>query len=222
MHSPRAALALCALAAGCVDPAHAQPRPDAGGARRWSVRFTPGAEPRGVDRDGGVPAVLLGGAAVDAGVSPRTLGALRELRGGASVGAPTARAAELTSLTAGRANYGGLRIQRAPYEARFEELSVTGPLTAGYVAGALRVAGLHASRCLAAANHREPSDVAVRFTVRPGARLDGLTIQSAPEAVERCVRAALARAPLTPGAAPTEVSAWLRGTARVAIGPARP
>lgn len=224
MHTPRAALALCALAAGCVEPAHAQPRPDAGVARRWSVRFTPGAEPRGLDRDGGVPAVLLGGAAIDAGVSPRTQGALRELRGGASVGdgAPTARVAELTSLTAGRTNYGGLRIQRSPYEAHFDELSVTGPLTPGYIAGGLRVASLHAARCLAAANHREPADVAVRFTVRAGARLDGLTVPSAPEAVERCVREALSRAPFTPGATPTEVSAWFRAAARVAIGPARP
>lgn len=217
------------LLGGCIESAEAQtaPRADSGArVRRPTTRLPSQASLLEVVRRAAVIRVSAGSAPDgDAGVSPRTRDALRELQGGpggGGTGAPAAGLARLGSLTAGSTNYGGLGIRRLPYEAHFDQLRVTGPLTQDHIASGLRVASLHAARCLAAAHPTEPADVEVRFTVRTGAPLDGLTVPSAPEAVERCVRESLARASFTPGATPTEVSARLRGAARFAIGPARP
>lgn len=158
----------------------------------------------------------------DAGLTPGALGALRALRGGVpGLGGLGTRGGvtALGGLTAGRASYGGLGVRQRDEPARFDELSVVGPVPSERVAVGLRVAGQVASRCLATAGYTSPTDVAVRFTVRSPGVVDELSVQSAPEVVERCVRASLARAPFAPGATPTEVSAWFRAGTRVAIGP---
>jgi hypothetical protein len=112
--------------------------------------------------------------------------------------------------------YGGMRARGPHGTARFEDLTVDGPLPRWTVSGQLSSAAARANQCLVAAGHRAPVDVAVRFAVRRPAQLDDVVVASAPEVVERCVRESLERVILGPGEAPSQVGVWFRVGARPA------
>jgi hypothetical protein len=96
--------------------------------------------------------------------------------------------------------------------ARFEDLSLEGPLAPGIVRVRLAQASHRALACLRAAGYRTPVDVAVRFTVRPPTVIDGVFVAAAPAIVERCLHASLTGMVLGPVAAPARVSGSFRGS----------
>lgn len=233
-------MVICALASlgGCIETAEAQParRADAG------VRVTPRPTTTraralreanlrllralATPPDAGPMSVLSGGDSIemfqggfgtlrrDGGVVA-PLGALRAAPGMIGAGGLGTRGGGLGGLGGlSRGGIGGLGARRGEAVlARFDELSVAGQTPVDAVREALARVSPFAQACLTAAGRRLPTDVAVRFTLRSTGRVADVTVQSAPDLVERCVQSGL-RSLLVRGAREgTEVSAWFRSRA---------
>ncbi|TAK31031.1 MAG: hypothetical protein EPO40_05940 [Myxococcaceae bacterium] len=198
MNTLGAALALGLFAAGCAD-AHAQPRRDAGAARRWILppRAQPGGDPfRG---DGGLPAAFLRGAAGDATD-------VREVLAGAATTAgapPPARDTEASGT-----------LGRPAREGRFDDPERLAGIPLGDARMQLAVAGGWALRCLERARLATPFDAPVRFTVAREGAVEGVAAEGAPEAALRCLVEGFGHARFRPVARPTELVARYRYTVR--------
>jgi hypothetical protein len=198
----RAALALVLAAAGCAD-AHAQPRRDAGAARRW---IFPARTPPGRDLlrgDGGVPAALLRGSTTTTADDAY----IREAFAGAATSAVAPAPA--------RGEEGLGTLGRPAQDGHFDDPERFAGVTLGDARSWLAVAGGWTLRCLERVRHPTPFDAPVRFTVARDGTVVGVSAEGAPEAGLRCLEEGFGHVHFRPVARPTELVARYHYTVRV-------
>ena len=194
----KAALVLGLLAAGCAD-AHAQPRRDAGAARRWIVPRRP-SPVRGLFlRDGGVPEAFVLGPMDNASD-------IRDVLAGAAISAgPPAPATNAEAVgTMGSPHCQG----------RFDVAERLTGITPDDARIWLFVAQGWVLRCLERVRLATPFDAPVRFTVARDGAVAGVAAEGAPEAAVQCLVEGLGHARFHPVAQPAEVVARYRYTVR--------
>ncbi len=198
MNVLKAALVLGLLAAGCAD-AHAQPRRDAGAARRWILPRRASPVRDLFRRDGGVPEAFLLGPTDNASD-------IRDVLAGAAISAgPPAPAANAEAAGT---------IGSPARQGRFADPERLVGVPPGDAHIWLTVAEGWVLRCLERVRLATPFDAPVRFTVARDGAVAGVTTEGAPEAALQCLVEGLGHARFHPVAQPAEVVARYRYTVR--------
>lgn len=226
-------LGLLVLAMGCVEAAQAQPvpraNPDPNAAARRRREAQVAASRRAVLRilsrdQGDAGAALLGGllgASVGDSFGTGGLGGLGAPRGdGGTIGlgglGMIGRGGGPGTGAGVGYGMGGLGRRGPPTAARFEEVVVRGPVPRWQVLSELSQQQARVHNCLVTAGRLTPVDLPVRFRLRGANGVEGIEVEGATPAVDRCVREHLSQGLFGPSEPATEVTARLRVGARPA------